>query len=67
MSVKNRMHLDVVGHKAELRSLGATMVRARYEEIDGDVLADPEGDEFCVFATRGAAGPRSTPSGDPGT
>src|SRR5213080_3231942 len=32
-SVKNRMHLDVVGDKAELLSLGATMVRARDEEI----------------------------------
>jgi hypothetical protein len=33
-SVKNRMHLDVIGDKAELLSLGATMVRARDEEID---------------------------------
>ena len=66
-SVKNRMHLDVVGDKAELLGLGATMVRARDEEIDWDILADPEGNEFCVFATRGAAGPQSTPSGDPGT
>jgi len=48
--VKNRMHLDVVGDKAELLSLGATMVRARDEEIDWDILADPEGNEFCVFA-----------------
>ncbi len=51
-SVKNRMHLDVVGDKAELLSLGATMVRARDEEIDWDILADPEGNEFCVFAPR---------------
>jgi hypothetical protein len=49
-SVKNRMHLDVVGDKAELLSLGATMVRARDEEIEWDILADPEGNEFCVFA-----------------
>jgi hypothetical protein len=49
-SVKNRMHLDVVGDKAELLSLGARMVRARDEEIDWDILADPEGNEFCVFA-----------------
>jgi hypothetical protein len=49
-SVKNRMHLDVIGDKAELLSLGATMVRARDEEIDWDILADPEGNEFCVFA-----------------
>jgi len=26
------------------------MVRARDEEIDWDILADPEGNEFCVFA-----------------
>jgi hypothetical protein len=49
-SVKNRMHVDVVGDKAELLSLGATMVRARDEEIEWDILADPEGNEFCVFA-----------------
>ena len=51
-SVKNRMHVDVVGDKAELLSLGATMVRARDEEIEWDILADPEGNEFCVFAPR---------------
>jgi len=45
-----RMHLDVIGDKAELLSLGATMVRARDEEIDWDILADPEGNEFCVFS-----------------
>ena len=50
--MKNRMHLDVVGDKAELLSLRATMVRARDEEIDWDILADPEGNEFCVFAPR---------------
>src|SRR5690348_10619389 len=42
-SVKNRMHVDVVGDKAELLSLGATMVRARDDEIEWDILADPEG------------------------
>jgi hypothetical protein len=26
------------------------MVRARDEEIDWDILADPEGNEFCVFS-----------------
>ena len=49
-SVKNRMHLDVIGDTAELLGLGATLVRARDEEIDWDILADPEGNEFCVFA-----------------
>ena len=46
------MHLDVIGDKAELLSLGATMVRARDEEIDWDILADPEGNEFCVSPRR---------------
>src|SRR6266481_297865 len=35
-----------------LLSLRATMVRARDKEIDWDILADPEGNEFCVFAPR---------------
>ena len=48
--MKNRMHLDVVGDKANCSSLGATLVRARDEEIEWDILADPEGNEFCVFA-----------------
>lgn len=48
-TVKNRMHLDVWGDNAELVRLGATVVRRRSEETDWDVLADPEGNEFCVF------------------
>jgi hypothetical protein len=48
--VKNRMHFDVVGETWPLLSAGATMVRPRDEEIEWDVLADPEGNEFCVFA-----------------
>ncbi|TDD50329.1 VOC family protein [Saccharopolyspora elongata] len=47
---KNRMHLDVVGDRDELLALGATLVRARDEEIGWDILADPEGNEFCAFA-----------------
>jgi hypothetical protein len=46
---KNRMHLDVWGDTAELLARGATLLRGRDEEIDWDVLADPEGNEFCVF------------------
>ena len=49
-SVKNRMHLDVTGDKSELIRLGAALVRARDDEIEWDILADPEGNEFCVFA-----------------
>ena len=48
--VKNRMHFDVVGETWPLLSAGATMVRQQDDEIEWDVLADPEGNEFCVFA-----------------
>jgi hypothetical protein len=48
--VKNRVHWDVVGSTAELVAAGATLLRARDGEIAWDVLADVEGNEFCVFA-----------------
>ncbi len=48
-TVKNRMHLDVYGETAELIAAGATLVQARGGDLDWDVLADPEGNEFCVF------------------
>ncbi|MDK1474664.1 VOC family protein [Streptomyces sp. 549] len=48
-TVKNRMHLDVWGDVDELLALGATLVRRRTAESEWDVLADPEGNEFCVF------------------
>ena len=61
-AVKNRMHFDVFGRTQELLDAGATLVRARDEEIEWDVLADPESNEFCVFAPpeTGLATPRST-------
>lgn len=44
--VKNRVHLDVRGDADELVAAGAT----RIAEHDGwAVLADPEGNELCVF------------------
>jgi hypothetical protein len=52
---KNRMHFDVVGDTNALLAAGATLVRLRDadptppEAIEWDVLADPEGNEFCVF------------------
>lgn len=49
-TTKNRLHLDVWGTVDELVELGASVVRARDDEIDWDVMADPEGNEFCVFA-----------------
>ncbi|WP_308121774.1 VOC family protein [Actinotalea ferrariae] len=48
--VKNRMHVDVVGDRDALLAAGATLVRARDDEIRWDVLADPEGNELCCFA-----------------
>lgn len=52
-SEKNRVHLDVWGSAAQLTAAGATLLRQRDDEIGWDVLADPEGNEFCVF-TRSA-------------
>ena len=49
-TVKNRMHHDVVGDTDALLASGATLVRRRDDEVHWDVLADPEGNEFCVFA-----------------
>ncbi|HEX6918918.1 MAG TPA: VOC family protein [Actinomycetes bacterium] len=52
---KNRLHLDLLvddldGTVAHLRSLGATELAPRREEFGARwyVLADPEGNEFCV-------------------
>lgn len=53
---KNRVHVDVVGSTAELLDAGATLLRARDDEIAWDVLADVEGNEFCVFAPDPAGG-----------
>ena len=49
-TVKNRMHIDVWGSTADLIAAGATVVRSHDDEISWDILADPEGNEFCVFA-----------------
>ena len=49
-TVKNRMHMDIYGDKDEIQRAGATLLRAKGDDIDWDVLADPEGNEFCVFA-----------------
>jgi Glyoxalase-like domain len=54
-TVKNRVHWDVTLADATLDDLlaaGATLVRARDPEIAWTVLADPEGNEFCVFEPR---------------
>jgi hypothetical protein len=48
--VKNRMHIDVIGDVNELVELGATVLRNPDDDIDWHILADVEGNEFCVFA-----------------
>jgi hypothetical protein len=48
-TVKNRMHWDVWGETETFLAAGARLLRGRDDEIGWDVLADPEGNEFCVF------------------
>jgi hypothetical protein len=51
--VKNRIHWDVEANDVQaLLDRGATLLRGPDDEIDWHVLADPEGNEFCVFAPR---------------
>jgi len=62
-TVKNRLHLDLrpdadqAGAVARLESLGATRVDVGQGEQTWTVLADPEGNEFCVL--------RVLPPGEP--
>lgn len=56
-AVKNRVHLDLRGESMaaeveRLLGLGATMVAERSlgEDVRWTVMADPEGNEFCVAA-----------------
>lgn len=53
--VKNRVHLDLRGESmadevARLKTLGATFVAERSlgEDLRWTVMADPEGNEFCI-------------------
>jgi hypothetical protein len=52
-TVKNRVHWDVKGSVPGLLGAGARMIRPAGEDPEPDrtwdVLADPEGTEFCVF------------------
>ena len=49
-TVKNRIHIDVTTFDVEaLVGDGATLLRAKNDEIGWHVLADPEGNEFCAF------------------
>jgi hypothetical protein len=49
-TVKNRVHWDLWGDARDALAAGATLLRAADDEIGWDVLADPDGNEFCVFA-----------------
>lgn len=60
-SVKNRLHIDLAPHTsddreaeiARLLDMGATRVDVgQSADVTWDVLADPEGNEFCVLSSR---------------
>ena len=63
-STKNRVHLDLAttsaAHQAELvarlRTLGATPADVGQGDVPWTVLADPEGNEFCVEASKAEYG-----------
>jgi hypothetical protein len=49
-TVKNRIHIDVTTPDVQLLvAAGARLLRAQDEEISWNVLADPDGNEFCAF------------------
>jgi Glyoxalase-like domain len=56
--VKNRLHLDLIPDKsteaevARLESLGATRADIGQSDVTWVVMADPEGNEFCVLSPR---------------
>lgn len=51
--VKNRLHWDVTlspgSSVADLEAAGAAVLRRPDDEVSWTVMADPEGNEFCVF------------------
>lgn len=58
--VKNRMHIDLAPYKTDDRDAmisglverGASLVDVGQGEVSWTVLADPEGNEFCVLSAR---------------
>ena len=48
-TVKNRIHWDVYGDVEDLLARGATLL---WELPRWTTLADPEGNEFCVFPSQ---------------
>jgi hypothetical protein len=65
-TTKNRLHLDIAppddsDQRAEvdrLVSLGATRVDIGQGDVDWVVMADPDGNEFCVLSSSGVDEPR---------
>ena len=56
-SVKNRLHIDLNpddqdAEVARLETLGARRVDVGQQDAPWVVLADPEGNEFCVLTAR---------------
>ena len=59
-TLKNRLHIDLAPHTsddrdaliAELIERGAKQVDVGQGEVGWIVLADPEGNEFCVLSSR---------------
>jgi hypothetical protein len=68
-TIKNRVHLDVMPTDrtqdeeiARLARLGATVVSDRRPEFGWVLLADPEGNEFCVEISAGELGSAQAPA-----
>jgi hypothetical protein len=55
-TVKNRLHWDVYGDVDELLAAGARLLRRPHDDTSWHVLADPEGNEFCVFSPPARSG-----------
>ncbi len=60
-TVKNRLHMDLAPHTSDdrdaeigrLLGMGATRVEVgQADDVSWTVLADPEGNEFCVLSSR---------------
>jgi len=56
-TIKNRLHMDFRpedrdAEVARLLALGATRVDIGQGDVPWEVLADPEGNEFCVLSSR---------------
>jgi Glyoxalase-like domain len=73
---KNRLHLDLGGgpdpaqEVDRLLALGASSIDIGQGEVPWTVLADPEGNEFCVLPERGSEGRLAAiclDAADPGT